>query len=239
MSISSVSGSNLFSLADLGGVTGIDQTSATISFSNLPPPPPRHGGGGSFMDAIKEVLAALEADTSSTGTATSSSVTTTSSDDVTSTKNVDAALNSFLQNLLIALHSESASNSSIDSSTDTGSTTSASAVAAAMASSAAAAANRPPPPPPVDGRLEADLTKLVQSLSASESSTSSTDTATSTSDSSSSGSSATNTDLESSFANLLSALGDSGGTSLSSFLQSITTKLHATPSSGNIINTTA
>ncbi|ASU38604.1 hypothetical protein hmeg3_10050 [Herbaspirillum sp. meg3] len=233
MSISSVSGSNLFSLADLGGITGIDQTSATVGFSDFPPPPPRHGG--SFMDAIKEVLAALDADTS---VATSSTVTTTSSDDVTSTKNVDAALNSFLQNLLIALHSESAPNSSTDSSTDTGSTTSASAVAAATASSAAAA-NRPPPPPPADGRLEADLTKLVQSLSASESSTSSTDTATSTSDSSSSGSAATNTDLESSFANLLSALGDSGGTSLSSFLQSITTKLHATPSSGNIINTTA
>ena len=237
MSISGVSGNNLFSLADLGGASGVDQASATVSFSDFPPPPPRHhGGGGDFIDAIKQALASLEADT-----ATSSTVTTSSTDGTTSTQNVDAALNSFLQNLLTALHSESASNSTTDSSTDNASVTSASAVAAATASSAAAAANRPPLPPPGGGRLEEDLTKLVQSLSASESSTSSTDTA-SASDSGISGSSSsasTNTDLESSFANLLSALGDAGGTSLSSFLQSITTKLHATPASGNIINTTA
>ncbi|WP_050477064.1 hypothetical protein [Herbaspirillum rhizosphaerae] len=236
MSISGVSSSNLFSLADLGGTSGVDQTSATVSFSDFPPPPPRHhGGGGDFIDAIKQALASLEADT-----ATSSTVTTSSTDNTTSTQNVDAALNSFLQNLLTALHSESASNSNstTDSSTDDNSVTSASAVAAATASSAAAAANRPPPPPG-GGRLEEDLTKLVQSLSASESSTSSTDTASASDSSTSGSSSSTNTDLESSFANLLSALGDAGGTSLSSFLQSITTKLHATPSSGNIINTTA
>jgi len=234
MSISGVSSNSLFSLADLGGVSGVDQTSATVSFSDFPPPPPRHhGGGGDFIDAIKQALASLEADTATSGT-----VTTSSGDNTTSTQNVDAALNSFLQNLLTALHSESASTATTDSSTDNGSTTSASAVAAATAS-AAAAANRPPPPPPGDGRFEADLTKLVQSLSAAESGTSSTDTTASSSDSSSSSSASTTTNLESSFANLLSALGDSGGTSLSSFLQSIATKLHATPSSGNIINTTA
>ena len=232
MSISGVSSNSLFSLSDLGGVSGVDQTSATVSFSDFPTPPPRHHGGGGFVDAIKEALASLDTDT-----ATSSSVTTSSSDDATSTQNVDAALNSFLQNLLTALHSESAPSSSTDNSTDTESVSSASAVAAATASSAAAAANRPPPPG--DGRLEADLTKLVQSLSAAESSTSSTDTTASASDSSSSSSSSTTAGLEGSFADLLSALGDSGGTSLSSFLQSISTKLHATPSSGNIINTTA
>src|SRR5450830_1470229 len=215
MSISGVSSNSLFSLADLSGASGVDQTSATVSFSDFPTPPPRHhGGGGDFIGAIKEALASLEADT-----ATSSTVSTSSTDGTTSTQNVDAALNSFLQNLLTALHSESTLNSTTDSSTDNDSVTSASAVAAATASSAATAANRPPPP---GGRLEGDLTKLVQSLSASESSTSS-----------------TNTNLESSFADLLSALGDSGGTSLSSFLQSITSKLHATPPSGNIINTTA
>jgi len=234
MSISGVSSNSLFSLADLSGASGVDQTSATVSFSDFPTPPPRHhGGGGDFIGAIKEALASLEADT-----ATSSTVSTSSTDGTTSTQNVDAALNSFLQNLLTALHSESTLNSTTDSSTDNDSVTSASAVAAATASSAATAANRPPPP---GGRLEGDLTKLVQSLSASESSTSSTDTA-AASDSSTSGSSSsssTNTNLESSFADLLSALGDSGGTSLSSFLQSITSKLHATPPSGNIINTTA
>lgn len=91
------------------------------------------------------------------------------------------------------------------------------------------------------GRIESDISKLVQSLSSTESGSSSTDTADTTDTTTVAGSSASsaNADLENSFENLLSALGDSGGTTLSTFLQTIATKLHATPSSGNIINTSA
>lgn len=244
MSISSISGSNPFSLADLGGSGGVNANSATISFSNAPPRPPHGGGGGgSFVDAIKDVLAAL-----STDAATSTTATMSYSSDATSTMNVDSALDSFLQNLFAALRSESTASTTTSDGSDAQSDSSASAVAAATATATTAAANRPPPPPPPNsgavpglGHLESDLSKLVQSLSSTESGSSSTDTAdtTATTIAAASSSSTTNSGLESSFENLLSALGDSGGTTLSSFLQTIATKLHATPSSGNIVNTTA
>lgn len=221
-SINSISSNNsIQSLSQIGQRNGMQP----------PPPPPEGEGhgkdGGGLLGAIDSALKSAgiegglesifgQSGTSST-TSTDGTETTESSD---SSTDAASALNSFLQNLISTLQSQGTTDTSSEDSTDASSTTEASTTQGM------------PPPPPYGGHgMEAKLQSLISSLTHSESG----DSTTSDTSSDSAGS-----DLENSFKSLVSALGgDSDSTSLSGFLQALSTSMQHRGPAGNVVSTTA
>jgi hypothetical protein len=217
-SINSISSnSSIPSLSQIGQRNGMQP----------PPPPPEGEGhgkdGGGLLGAIDSALKSAgiegglesifgQSGTSST-TSTDGTETTESSD---SSTDAASALNSFLQNLISTLQSQGTTDTSSEDSTDASSTTEASTTQGM------------PPPPPYGGHgMEAKLQSLISSLTNSDSDDST------TSDSAGS-------DLENSFKSLVSALGgDSDSTSLSGFLQALSTSMQHRGPTGNVVSTTA
>lgn len=195
-------------------------------------PPPDGGGGGPLLGAIANALQSLGQSSSraaSTDLASlSSSDSSGDSSSDTSSSNAAQALGSFLQKLMAALQEVSGSKSQGE--------------------------GPPPPPPPAinagadGGPLAKDLQKLIANLSSqSASDTSSTSsTATSTENSTSTETTAVtetaNTDLSSSFNQLLDALGlsqQNSSQALQNFLQSILTQVSQHGRQGNFVDTSA
>ena len=238
MSIGSISNST-FSLSSISSVRGGSFSSATVGFGDVPPPPPQ--GGGNLLDALKKALSALGlTDT----TATSSSVSQGSSS--TSSADVNAALSTFMQSLMAALHAQQ--SGLFENSGASGSGASSASISVDGTQAAGATGAPPSPPPGGSGRFASDLDNLIGELSSDDSS-GSTDTIDGSSDSTntSSDSSVGATDsstssadatLESSFQNLLSALGQgSSSTSLSDVLSKLASTAGAGKPTGNFIDT--
>ena len=173
-------------------------------------PVERHSGGG-LIDAIMESLSqAGVGQTSSTDNSGSS----TSSDTSGTAQNAVQAFGNFMQNLMGALHAQSASGEQPPN--DIGGV------------ERHGHSGGPQ-------KMESNLESLITQISSSDSSTSISGT-TSASDSSST----SRSDLEQSFSTLVSALsGSSNSTSLESFLETLASKLQSNGPSGNVINTQA
>ncbi|AKR42892.1 hypothetical protein [Methylophilus sp. TWE2] len=220
-SISSISSNNnIQSLSQVGQRNGMQ-----------PPPPPPDGeghgkDGGGLLGAIDSALKSagieggLESIFGKSGTSSTSSTTsadgTETIESSDSSRDAASALNSFLQNLMSALQSQGTDTSS-ENSTEASSTVEASATQGM------------PPPPPYGGHgMEGKLQSLISSLTHSSSE--------STSDTSSDSSS----DLENSFQSLVSTLGgNSENTSLSGFLQALSSSMQHHGPVGNVVSTTA
>ena len=236
MSISAVSG-NMFSLSSLSQSSSATYSSATIGLDDASSSaPPRHHRGGGFRNAIENVLSALDLNAS---TATSAS---TSLDSTASSSDVNAALNAFTQSLMSALHAQQSGTQSTDGSSQTDALNSLDSTQAL-----AAAANTPPPPPPCGaGKFQSDLDALIQELSASDGSSasgSSTDATTAGAATASSGSStgsSVDASLETSFQNLLNALGQgNSNVSLNDVLTKLANGAAGGRPAGNFVDTTA
>ncbi len=204
------------------------------------------GSGNNLLDAITKALASLgvtnnaatKATTStgsSTGTAATGSVASTT--DAGSASGTTAAsgdpaqaLGTFFQSLLTALHAQGGGKGggggsrSDGDGDDGGSTTAATSATSASAGAKAFQGSK---------GLSADLQSLIQQLDSAGSTTSTDSTSNSTSNS-------TTGNLDTSFKNLLSALGDSTSkTTLGQFLQALSSQSQGSGSTGNVINTQA
>lgn len=219
MSVNSIN-----SVSQSGYVSSTNYSQSTTRQAQCAPPPPDGGGGGPLLGAIANALQSLGQSSSSTASTDSSSDNSGKSD----SGNAAQALGSFLQKLMAALQDVSGSKSQGE--------------------------GPPPPPPPAlnagtdGGPLAQDLQKLIASLSSqSASDTSSTSSATTSAESSTStattaAAETANTDLSSSFNELLDALGlsqQNGSQALQNFLQSILTQVSQHGRQGNFVDTSA
>ncbi|TWI69357.1 hypothetical protein IP91_00425 [Pseudoduganella lurida] len=222
MSINSLTTSAASQLAYTSRVSGTSSTSSTSSSQAVrqaPPARPDDGGGliGAIADALKSIGVASTEDTS-----TASTDGTTSSSDTTSTGNAAQALGTFLESLMGALHAQNAGSGS-----DAG-------------DGGTPPYGEPPQGGPGmgggPGKLSSDLESLIASLSEGTGNTDSQSATEST------GTDSTVGTLQSTFKDLLSALGSDSAdatTQLTSFLQSLSSKLPSAGSTGNLINTSA
>ena len=199
----------------------------TTRQAQCPPPPPDGGGGRPLLGAIANALQSLGQSSSSTGS-TGSTDSISDNSGKSDSGNAAQALGSFLQKLMAALQDVSGPKSQGE--------------------------GPPPPPPPAlnagtdGGPLAQDLQKLIASLSSqSASDTSSTSNATTSAENSTStaitaADETANTDLSSSFNELLDALGlsqQNSSQALQNFLQSILTQVSQHGRQGNFVDTSA
>ncbi|GGX86745.1 hypothetical protein GJV26_28835 [Massilia dura] len=221
MTINSLTAGAASQLSYASRLSGTSSTTATRQSSQMPPPPPGDGGGllGAIADALKSVGIGGTDDTGSTS-ASSGTSTSTSESSETGTDSEAQALGSFLENLMGALHAQ-----------NSGSTDS------------AAQYGEPPQGGPDlgggPGKLASDLQSLISSL---EDGTGGTESAASTDSVAGTEASDSTAALQSSFKSLLTALGGDGSdasSKLSSFLQTLSSRLPSAGSAGNLINTTA
>lgn len=218
-------------MSTISNISALSSTFKTSSVSSsrqmegLPKPPDesrqgKDGGGllGAIDKALKSAgisdgLSSLFGKASETG----ESSTTNSTEETSSTEEGSkAALDSFLQNLMSALQSQSDATSTSSTASD----------------SEFSMSGMPPPPPPGGmGYGGQDISDKLQSLISSLSSDSS--------DTASEDSSSDSTSLESSFANLMSALGSnsSSNVDLASFLEALSSNLQDKGWQGNLIST--
>ena len=201
--------------------TSGDSASVGRTERGAPPPPPPDGGG--LIDAIAKALQSLGVGESSSESANSDSTNAAISNDAadTNSANVAQALGSFLQELLGVLHQQKTTK---QTSTETSSDTQ------ALSNATGAREFRGP------ARLQDDLQSLMTQLQSAENADAEeTSTTTSTSN------------LSSSFAKLLQALGVSesssgagnSNTKLSDFLQTLMSNLPTENQRGNVINVVA
>ncbi len=214
MAINSLTAGAASQLSYTGRLSGTSTTTAT---GQTPPPPPGDGGGllGAIADALKSVGIGGTDDTGSTSASTSTSETGSDSE--------AQALGSFLENLMGALHAQN--SGSPDS---------------------AAQYGEPPQGGPGlgggPGKLASDLQSLISSLDDGIGGTGGTESAASTDSVAGTEASDSTAALQSSFKSLLTALGGDGSdasSKLSSFLQTLSSRLPSAGSAGNLINTTA
>ena len=220
MSISALSSSSAASsLSFLSRLSSTNKNSSNSTDGVRPPPPP---DGGGFADAIADALKSIGiSDTSTSTSSTDASAAASSSDSTSTTDGTDiaAALGSFLQSLMGALHAQNSGN------------------------------DAPPPyseqqgsgAPGGPGKLELDLQSLIAKLGSGS------DSATTSTDGADSGDAVDQ--LESAFGNLLDKLGTSStassdstsndaATKLAAFLQALSAKVGGNGTSGNMVNTT-
>lgn len=233
MSIGSVTSSSAATQASwISKFENSNSTSATGQ-AHRPPPPPDGGAMiGALADALQSIgVTATSAADDGTSTSTTSSDSGASS---TSDSNVAQALGGFLHELMGALHAQGG--------TQGGSQSGAPPDGQAYGPPGGPGGAGGPGGP---GRLSSDLQSLISELGSGTSSTTSSDTtSTDGTDSTSSTSTAASDSvdsLETSFKNLLQALGSDTSNSndkLSSFLQTLANKLPGAGTSGNLVNTT-
>lgn len=213
MNISSLGSSQLSSL-QFSRINGQGNGNCEAGGVQGGPPP-----GGKLDSAVLQALSDIGIVTGDSSSSDSSTTTGDSTSTDTGTSNIASAFQSFMHTLMSTLHAQSASGQ-----TDSSSGSDSSTVGQVQG-------DRPPPPPGGAGRMESDLESLIQKLSSS-----STDSSSSTADSGTS-------DLQSSFQNLLTALGATSsadtGSTLNKFLQALETRMQGASSSGNVVNTTA
>ena len=169
--------------------------------------PPDEGGGllGAIADALKSI--GVDGESASATSAASTDTTASTESDNTDTT---AALGSFLENLMAALHAQGGE-------------------------SGAARYGEPPEGGP--GKLSSDLQSLISALGDGAAPGGS---ATSAADGTGTDSSVAA--LQGAFANLLTSLGGDAGDAnakLSSFLETLSSRLPSAGSAGNLIDTTA
>lgn len=213
MTISSLTSSS--AISQLNHVSKLNRASSGADDGAVRAAPPPRPQGGGFINAIASALKSIGVTDSSSDTSTTSA----SGDAATGTENAAQALGSFLQDLMGALHEQGAASSGSATGSDT----------------YGPPAGGPGGPGGGPGKLGADLQSLISKLGSSTGADSDGD-ADSTTDSSTAS-------LESSFKNLLQALGggddDSAtNTKLASFLQALSDNLPGAGSSGNLVNTT-
>lgn len=236
MSISGISSANmaLSQLSQNCGNRTSSASSGTEVESNRPP------AGGKLMEAITQALSQL-------GVSTTASTDETSGESNT-TQDAAQSLGDFMQQLFAALRGQNEVTGSTDSSQSQEDTT-------YQASNVAETSGQRPPPPPGNrppggpggpGGLEADLSRLIEQLSADDSTTSDSSDGSTTATASSDNS--LETTLQQSFQNLLATLGKSGTStssssdnqaSLTTFLQALSQNLQGSSATGNVINTQA
>lgn len=222
MSISALSSTSAASalsfLSRLSSTNSISSKNNASSAEGVRPPPPPDGGG--FADAIAEALKSIgitDTDAASDSASTSAS-TGADTSDAADSGDVAAALGSFLQSLMGALHAQHSDG-----------------------------AQEPPPYGEQQGaggpgKLESDLQSLLAKLSADPAANSDDSDAVDQLESSFAnlldklGASATDsTDSTDSAASTTSA--SDATTKLAAFLQALSTKVGGNGSSGNLVNT--
>jgi hypothetical protein len=192
------------------------------------PPPPGGPGGGGLLSAISNALSQIGVTDQSS--ATGSTDSTGSDDSSTSTTQDPAqALASFMQNLMAALHAQGASSpqQSGDADGDGGNATqAASGVRGGHHHHGGA------------GKMEADLSSLIQNLSSSTSSATSDSSSTDQTSTTSSTVSSADSTLQQSFSSLMQALGNTNSNAtLTGFLQALQSNMQGAGPAGNVVNT--
>lgn len=215
MTVGAIS-SNGLSLSQLSQLNGTSQTQ-TASFCEAGQSSGVQGGG--LFNAVVQSLQQIGA-VGQTGSSSSSS--SSDSSDSTSTQDPAQALASFMQSLMAALHAQntSANNTSNDGggSQGSGSTSGVSRGGGHH-----------------HHHMKADLNSLIQQVS-SGSDSDSTASSTNATDASASAT----TDLESSFQNLMSSLGQSGSSAdLNQFLKAFSGNVQDLGPAGNVVSTKA
>jgi len=222
MAISAVSGTNNYStLSNLSATSNRVQRPDSDGDGDAGRVGGSEGGrGAKFATALQQALA--DAGLNPTGDST------TSQDNAAQ---VQQALQSFAQNLFSALHAQHANNSNAPANSNSADSNSGSQASAGLRAARGGG-----------GRLQADLQQLVQQLQSQTSNASSPATngsASTTATGNTTSNSALNA-LQSSFSDLLNALGQGNSqTNLSQFLQQLASKLPGASSSGNLISTSA
>src|SRR5450830_649812 len=196
------------------------------------------GGESRFANAISQALASLGASSSACATSTASGTTSSSAStgSTSGTESTQQALSAFAQSLFAALQAQNGTQSSSGTAGNTSSsTTSPSAVASASGSGGSHHHHHGGV-----SQLESGLQGLIQQLGATSSSGSSSSTGTSTGSGTSSSSNSAIDALQSSFSNLLAAVGQSGsGASLTTFLQNLSNNVQGATNTGNVVKTSA
>jgi hypothetical protein len=260
MSISSIGNPSSLSLAQLYGVSLPSTVMSTVTDTSTTST--QASGASRFASAIKDAFASVGVSLDGTS-GTSASATTSSSTAASSTAATDdsgGAINAFVQSLLAALHGQAAAATT--PATSTSATTDASStlqVAQPGATATQAAAE------PVKahhghgghghhGKLEGDLQSLISELTSSTDPTDPTSiatdpTATASTSAASASTTATPTAgsaplsaLQQSFNAVLAQSGVSpsaGGNALTTFLESLASRLHGAPATGNVVSTAA
>jgi hypothetical protein len=268
MSISSISNTTSPTIAQLFGVQSTTGSTSVFNDTASSPSPTAGGGrfATAIKDAFASLGVSFDstASTSSTSSATSASAlatgaTTDTADTTTSTDSASDAVASFLQSLFAALHSQSAgsppptdsgapgdgpppvdgSSATSASSSASSSATSSSAQSSTDSTTSAQASEVGHAHHGHHGKLERNLQSLISDLTAS----SSTDGTSATTDTSSTSTSSDTTlsSLEQSFDAVLAQSGvtSTGNDTLTTFLQSLASKLEGAPSTGNVVSTAA
>lgn len=213
MSISALSSSSaagaLSFLSRLSSTNSISSKSNSTEGVRPPPPPPEEGGG--FADAIAEALKSIGITDASSDSSTAAASTDISDGTTTDSTDVAAALGSFLQSLMGALHAQHSDS-----------------------------AEAPPPYGEQQGgpgKLETDLQSLIAELASGTTSADST-ASTDSSDTVDQLESTFANLLDKLGVSTDSADGSaSADTRLTAFLQALSSKVGGNGTSGNLVNT--
>lgn len=220
MTISSISNMNSWlAQLDTANSTSSAQsdtagTSGAGSALSQPPPP----GGGlmrSILEALSQIGVAGDSTSSGSSTATSGSSSTNSSSD-TDSQDVAAAMQQFMQSLMASLQAQSTNAASGTATSDASSSSSLQAVSGNPTGQASTAPGWHP------HHRGGDLQAAVQKLASSDLSDSS-----------------ATSDLQTSFNNLVSALGgntDSSQTTMSNFLTTLASDLQTASPAGSFVS---
>jgi hypothetical protein len=255
MSISSIGNPSSLSLAQLYGVSSPSTIMSTVRDASTTGTQPT--GASRFAAAIKDAFASvgvsLDGTTGTSASAATSSSTAASS--TTATADSGDAINAFVQSLLAALHGQAAAATT--TATSTSATTDASSTlqvaqpgaTAAQASAEPVKAHHGHGGHGHHGKLEGDLQSLISELTSStDPTTDPTSIATDPTATASTSTASTSTAgtplsaLQQSFNAVLAQSGVSpsaGGNALTTFLESLASRLHGAPATGNVVSTAA
>jgi hypothetical protein len=228
MSISALSSTSAASalsflsrLSSTNSASSAASTNSTSGADRVRPPPPKDGGG--FADAIAEALASIgisDVGTESSASASGTSATAEATDGSTDANDVAAALGSFLQSLMGALHAQHSDN----------------AEAPPPYSEQQGGAGGP-------GKLETDLQSLIAEVSAgtSSSATDGSDSADAVDQLESAFANLLDklgAGTDASATGGTDSTGTDAASKLAAFLQALSAKVGGNGASGNLVNTT-
>lgn len=256
MSISSIGNPSSLTLAQLYGVSSPSTVMSNASDASTTTGT-QPTGASRFAAAIKDAFASLgvSLDRTSGASAPATTSSTTDASSTSATGDSGNAINAFVQNLLAALHGQAAAPTTTTASTSATTDASSTLQIAQPGATAAQAASEPVKAHHGHGghghhgKLEGDLQSLISELTSSSDPTTdpasiATDPTASASTSAASASTAGTplSALQQSFNAVLAQSGVSpsgGGNALTSFLESLASRLHGAPATGNVVSTAA